>query len=147
MVSRKNARVRRFLTARFRDVLHLCSGVPGAGATARASAGIIKNTSDSGKIKHALMIYLIFMKCAALVPRDRARRTDRADDITAPLLSPPGGTGADGISSNQKSSMLIRRETTGPLMFKDGIAKEKPPKMENPTWPSEQRWIKPEFQH
>lgn len=84
MMSRKNAR------EAFSDS-SVSRALPGVGATARASAGIIKNTSDSGKIKHALMIYLISMKCAALVPRDRGRRcpasrtgTDQVDDITAP---------------------------------------------------------------
>lgn len=33
------------------------------------------------------------------------------------------------------------------LMFKDSSAEEKPQKWENPTWPSEARWIKLEFQH
>lgn len=54
-----------------------------------------------------------------------------------------------GSVQNQKKSsflMLILRETTGQLMLKDGMAEEKPPHWENPTWSSEQGWIKLEFQ-
>lgn len=70
MISRENARARRFLTARFRDVLHLCS----SGSRRRGDGAALcrehQKYTPLREIKHALMIYLIFIKSAALVPQD-----------------------------------------------------------------------------